>query len=318
MASIAVVTVNWRGWPHVLEALASLRTSTHADWRLFIVDNASGDESLDKLADLGPDVTLIANPANSGWAGGCNIGAKAALAEGFDHVFLLNSDAKVRPDTLARLADASAELGDAAVLGCVVRYSESGEVQFCGDERGPDGLPLWRLPEDRMTIDLPPLAPTETVFGAALFAPRAVWAKVGWLDEIYFLNYEETDWCRHAAKLGVPRWIVTDAVVEHVGNASIGGYESPMQIYFMTRNALLYSSRHSRPIQTLGLLRDDLRLFYHWTGIKRRLTGAGLERQPSPRIGALAMAVGHFLIGRFGDAPARVRRVWAAKSPTPS
>lgn len=305
---MGVVTVNWRGAPLVLEALESLRASVGRPWRFVIVDNASGDGSLERLSGLGDDVTLIASERNLGWAGGCNLGIRAAFELGCEHVLLLNSDAKVRPDTLTMLMRAAARHGE-AVYGCLVRWAGGrGEIQFCGDARVADtGLTRWVALEDMLDPELPEMIPTESVFGAAMFFSRSVYQRVGAFEETFFLNYEETDWSCRAARLGVPRWVVRDAVVDHHGSASIGGSQSPMQIYFMLRNALLFARRNGTRLQLLRLFRDTLHLYYRWSGLKLRLTGSGEERVPATRVMALRLALWHFVIGRFGDAPIRVR-----------
>jgi GT2 family glycosyltransferase len=102
-AQIAVITVNWNGWRNSLACLKALRTSVGPDWHLFLIDNASQDDSLTYLSDLGADVTLIRSPTNGGWTGGNNIGVQRALEVGHEFLFLLNNDALVMPDTLSFL-----------------------------------------------------------------------------------------------------------------------------------------------------------------------------------------------------------------------
>ena len=68
--TVAVVVINWNGWRHSLSCIESLRRSQDTDWRLYLVDNASTDESLSHLTDLGDNVVVIRSPKNGGWTGG--------------------------------------------------------------------------------------------------------------------------------------------------------------------------------------------------------------------------------------------------------
>src|SRR5690606_39212982 len=120
---------NWNGWRDTLKAYQSLQFTHTAEWEMIIVDNASTDDSIQHLRQLPKPVTLIENTANEGFAKACNTGMKAALARGSEYVFLLNNDACVRSDTLSVLEQNASAVGD-AILGCVVRYRESGKLQF--------------------------------------------------------------------------------------------------------------------------------------------------------------------------------------------
>lgn len=300
---IAVVMVNWNGWRDTLEALRSLRASAYPNWTLYVVDNASSDGSAQELKAHAPEARLIRNPANQGFAGGCNTGIAAALADRADAVFLLNNDALVRPDTLDALASASQAHPD-AVLGAVVRYKESGELQFFGSRTdAATGAPAW-FEEGRDARELDAaLIPTDFVFGAALYAPARVFERVGPFDERFFLTYEETDWCYRARAAGAECFVVRDAVVEHVGSASLGSAASPLQAYFLQRNRLLFWEKHVGPRRLLRGMRADLRWFR---------AGAGGASGATRR--ALVIAWRDYLLRRFGDCPPAIRRLNAARS----
>ncbi len=299
---IAVVVVNWNGWRDTLEALRSLRASAYPHWTFYIVDNASSDGSARELAAHAPEARLIRNVANQGFAGGCNTGIAAALADGTDAVFLLNNDALVQPDTLGSLASASQARPD-AVLGAVVRYKGSGELQFFGSRMDAGtGAPVWfREPADEGELGHM-LIPTDFVFGAALFAPARVFERVGLFDERFFLTYEETDWCYRARAAGSACFVVRDAVVEHVGSASLGSAASPLQAYFLQRNRLLFWEKHVGPRRLLQGMRADLRWFR---------AGAGGASGPTRR--ALVIAWRDYLLRRFGDCPPAIRRLNAER-----
>jgi len=305
--SIGVVIVNWNGWRYTLDALASLERAHYGDWTLFVVDNASSDDSIDRLRDVSPRLRLIRNTANLGFAGGCNAGIAAARADGMEAVFLLNNDAAVRPDTLDALVAAHA-CEPAAVLGAVVRYADGGALQFFGSRTAPGtGAPEWfHADADAGELDRA-LIPSDFVFGAALFAPMQLFDRVGPFDERFFLTYEETDWCYRARSLGHPCFIVRDAVVDHLGSASLGAATSPLQAYFLQRNRLLFWEKHVGARRLLRGARSDLRwLAQGFAGDARALMRG---RAIAPARAALFAAWRDYLLRRFGDCPAGVRRL---------
>ena len=255
--SVAVVTINWNGWRDTLRCLTALRNTDGVDWHLIIVDNGSTDGSLQHLRGLGSDVTLIETGVNGGWTGGNNVGVRSAMQRGYPYFFLLNNDAFVRPDTLKSLLAASGVSGAAGrrpVLGPVHRGLTSADFDFSLAVADPKtGVPEWKTNrEDSVEQQV---VSTAYIPGAALFAHRDHFDRIGFFDDRFFLNFDDTDWCFRAKVKGCDTLIVKRAMIDHVGSASIGGQSSPLQTYFMTRNRLLFAEKHCTVPQRLSLLR---------------------------------------------------------------
>ena len=79
------------------------RKSTTRNFEIVVVDNGSVDGSPEKLLENAPEIRLIRNATNLGFAGGCNVGMRDALRRGTDYVLLLNNDTIVAPDFLSQL-----------------------------------------------------------------------------------------------------------------------------------------------------------------------------------------------------------------------
>jgi GT2 family glycosyltransferase len=92
-AKVGIVLLNWNGWRDTVACLQSLRTLDYVPYEVYLVDNASEDDSEFRLRQWDPQLRIIQAGGNLGWAGGCNVGIRAALAEGCAHVYLLNNDA---------------------------------------------------------------------------------------------------------------------------------------------------------------------------------------------------------------------------------
>ncbi len=309
--TIAVVTINWNGWRHTLDCLAALQGSEGAAWRLYIVDNASTDDSLERLSGLPENVTLIASAVNAGWAGGNNIGVRRALQDGHRQIFLLNNDAFVAPDTLSVLAAAYAANADSnPVLGPLHRGTDDAYYDFVGAIEDPEyGLPAWVGGEAGKALLADPVFATTYVSGAGVFAQRSHFEQVGLFDERFYLNYDETDWCYRARALGVPMLMVRDAVIRHVGSGSIGGRSTPLQAYFIARNQLLFAEKHSSRAQLLRLFRNYV---WHARNLTKSPKGLGwisrLIRSKDVEVATFRLAVMNYVTRRFGDCPPQVRR----------
>lgn len=191
---LAVVVLTWNGRDDTIACLDSLRGQTQADDAVIVCDNGSTDGTLDAIAARHPQVRVLANGANLGFAGGNNPGLRHALERGFRWVLLLNNDTIVPEGALSALlahAERATEFG--AFQPLLVRASDpdvvdgAGHVIFrCpGAVDGLHGRPVAQAPS----------SPTE-VFGACAAAAllRAdVLAQAGLLDEALFVLCEDVD-----------------------------------------------------------------------------------------------------------------------------
>lgn len=298
--SVAVVIVNYKRATDTLAAVESLCRSDHPHWRAIIVDNESDDGSYQTLRALEPDALLIRSTANLGFAGGCNLAIERARQEGYDYIFLLNNDATVTPGTIGELVAASIAKQDRALLGSAVKIAGSDAYQFIGAQWGPLGGADWVQPVPGTAYD--GLVETAFILGAALFIPTPLLAEIGLFDERFFLNYEETDFCRRGQALGIPSWIVGTSVVFHAVGANLGEIDGPMQTYFMTRNELLFLQKHGSRKQQ----RDALKRHGWWCAVhlKREILAG---RGPALSTRARLLAIRDYLAGRFGDCPPIIR-----------
>jgi hypothetical protein len=308
-ATVAVVLVNWNGWQNTRACVEALQATERVRLLIVIVDNGSTDGSQDQLANLGANTHLITSTRNNGWAEGSNIGIRYALSEGFDHIFLLNNDAFVRPDTIERLLSAfDGRRSDCPVLGPLVVNADGDGYQFVGASIDPaTGLP------QPLNAEAPPssssLVPTSFVIGAALLAHRRHFEAVGLIEPRFFLNYDETDWCFRVTAAGFPLLMVPDAVVAHVGSASIGGADSPLQTYFLTRNRLLFAERHLPISKRFRALRPCVWMArWHLKTDGWRLWWLMCVSNAATAV-AIRRGLFDYALRRFGDCPPSIRRL---------
>jgi N-acetylglucosaminyl-diphospho-decaprenol L-rhamnosyltransferase len=231
---IAVVIVTYKCAPLTLQSLASLdaeRSATGLRIRVIVVDNASGDaqplaEAIESN-DWSAWVTLVTAPRNGGFAYGNNLGIQHAYAAGAPtYVYLLNPDAQVRPGAIVSLTSFLDARPDVGIAGSSFETLDGKEwplaFRFPGLTsellQGLEFGPLTRLFERAVVArTMTRVAqPTDWICGASMLIRPSVLARVGGMDENYFLYFEETDFCFRAKQAGFPTWYVPESRVMHI------------------------------------------------------------------------------------------------------
>ena len=239
-----VIIINWRQPAMTVECVQAVRQMTAANVDLLLIDNGSGDGSVEQLRQALPAVPLLALPENVGFAAGANRGLVRALRQGFDYALLLNNDAFPADDMLARLLDETAP--DVALLSPKIFYEEVPQrIWFAGGRqhpcllemrdtgRGePDG-PRWAASRD-----------VDYLLGTGLLVNLEAAGQVGWLDERFFMYYEDLDWSIRLRQAGYRLRLVADAHLYHRVSSSAGGVDSPLHRYYLARSSVLFFRRH--------------------------------------------------------------------------
>lgn len=323
---ISIIVLNWNGLSDSLECLRSLEAVDYPRFDVIFADNGSSDGSVAAVRKEFPNVVILENGSNLGYAEGNNRAMRLALQNGADAVLILNNDTIVEPDLLTAFVEAQAQLpDDVGMLGAVSYfYDDRDIIAAAGAKWDPVALRDRHICKRQTASALPSPAPFEVdyVIGCALFVSRDVLDKVGLLASEFFLNGEDVDWGLRARKAGLHNYTVPRARIFHKVAASFGG-GSPIWRYFMTRNNLLWTSRHLTPSQhrkvllrTMGeiLPAMDFLEFSGSIGLRARAwrLATWWRRVCSPvgRAEFVARLYGvlHFLRRRFGDCPPSLRK----------
>lgn len=257
-ARVTVVVLDWNGAADTVRCVRSLAAvADEADVSVLVVDNGSTTPVQGALREAGLDVEVLRAAENLGYAGGNNVGIRAALARGADFVWVLNNDAEATPGSLAALVDAALRFpGAGALAGRVLRGDDRsrvwvawGEVTWAQSlvrlvgEDAKDG-PAWHVERD-----------VEWLPGCALLLRAAALRDVGFFDEDFFAYHEDVDWAARAGAKGwTLRYVGSSVVVHHIhgssgGAAHYGGFRK----YLSARNSVLYALRHGTPSQRLRM-----------------------------------------------------------------
>jgi len=256
-----VIIVNFNAGGFLRAAVESILRSPSVA-HVYVVDNASADESLDLLPrDQGERLTIIRNSANLGFAAACNLGLKQATAS---NILILNPDCQVSDGAIERLITVLRAADRIGMVGPQL-LNPDGSEQAGGRRRLPTpSLVLVRaaatlglgrflpahLPDFLLHQDPLPSGPieVEAISGACMMARREMITDVGPLDEQYFLHAEDLDWCMRAHRAGWTILFVPDAKVVHQKGISSQGQPVTVEYY-----------KHKGMVRFYGKLLDEAR-----------------------------------------------------------
>jgi GT2 family glycosyltransferase len=295
---VSVIVLNWNGREDTLECLESVLNIDYSTYEVVVVDNGSTDGSVAAIRTRYPKINLIETGKNLGYAEGNNVGIRAALNRNASFVFLLNNDTIVHPQILRNFVKVAAEIPNAGVFSARIYYkSEPRRIQYAGAEWLKGEGNFIHIGRDETDADIRQDLVNDTAYasGCAMFFRSEVVQKVGFLDPRFFLTFEETDWCYRARKAGYRCLVVSDAKVWHKGSASFGGEESPLYLYFYTRNRLLWAERHLGFVSWLRVCRRTLKEVFPIEAGFPALRGQGIKR----------------IYWGMLEWPVNVRRVWS-------
>lgn len=244
LPELSVITVNYNGQNDTCGLIDSLIEVIHSvSYEIIVVDNASKVNEAELLKKKYPQIVALRSDINLGFSGGNNLGIQHAKGA---YLFFMNNDTYVCSDGFRFLIDALELRPHAAAASPKILFSEPGNtIQFAGY------TPLTKFtlrnhiiginePDDGRW-DTPSLTPI--VHGAAMLFKKEAIDQVGMMPEVYFLYYEELDWSAAFKRAGFELWYIPSCTVYHKGSKSTGVY-SELQVFYMTRNRMLYAWRN--------------------------------------------------------------------------
>ena len=239
--NLSIITVNYNGLKDTCELIDSIPFNDTME--VIVVDNASKQNEATLIKKKYPKVNIIRSDTNLGFAGGNNLGIKAAKGK---YIFLINNDTIIKDfdfDSLINRLESSPKIG---VVCPKIKFTWGKMlIQFAGY------TPLSKITvrnkaigfgeDDLGQYDIP--HPTPYAHGAAMLIKRDVIDKVGLMPECYFLYYEELDWSMMITRAGYEIWYEPACTIYHKESQTTG-QNSPLRTYYITRNRLLLVKRN--------------------------------------------------------------------------
>jgi len=223
---VAVVILNWNGRDYLERFLPTVCATDYPHLDVYVVDNASADDSVGFVRRNFPHVSVIEHSVNNGFAGGYNDGLREVEA---DYYVLLNQDVAVEKDWIGPIIALMEDRPEiAACQPKILSHAQPEYFEYAGAAGGwidRWGYPFCRgrifdtLEKDEGQYDL--ARPVFWASGAALFVRAKLYRQAGGLDPFFFAHMEEIDLCWRLQRLGYQVWCCPQSVVYHVGGGSL-------------------------------------------------------------------------------------------------
>lgn len=240
--SLAIAILNWNGRHWLEQFLPNIIKYSAHQATIYVIDNASTDASIDYLEEYFPEVKIIKNSNNSGFAAGYNQGLKYITEE---LVCLLNSDVEVTENWLSPILSLFKDNQEIAVVQPkILDFNNKEYFEFAGAAGGQIdnlGYPYCRgRIFDNVEKDTGQYNDTREIFwasGCCFFIRKTDFLSVGGFDERFFAHQEEIDLCWRLINKGKRIYYVGASTVYHVGGGTLSK-QSPQKTYLNIRNNL--------------------------------------------------------------------------------
>lgn len=225
MKTLSIIIVNYNVRDFLMHTLESIQKAvTNISHEIFIVDNASVDGSVEMVKNRFPDVNLIENEINKGFAAANNQAMRQSSGK---YIVLINPDTVVQEDTFTRLLEFMEKHSDAGASTCKILNPDG---SFSVDSRHSIPTPMtafWKqigfhrlFPRSKTFarynltyLDENEIYPVDAISGSFMFIRRTAFEEVGYLDEDYFMYCEDVDYCYRITRSG---WKVYYAPVSDI------------------------------------------------------------------------------------------------------
>lgn len=239
---VVIIVLTWNHQERTLNCLNSLCALTYPHDRLqiLVVDNASSDDTVKAVQAAFPQVQLIVNQVNLGYAAGNNVGIQYALDNyDPDYIFVANNDVVFDRHALEHLVAAAEEKPLAGFIGPKIYQSDiPDQIQSAGTVVTKWGEAYQRGLDEPDNGQYDVQCEVDSLVGCAVLIRGETLQKIGLLDERFYLYHEDTDWCLRARRAGYAVLYIPAAKIWH--RSSNAREEAlPHMQYYMSRNSYL-------------------------------------------------------------------------------
>ncbi len=223
--AVTIVTVNYKTADLVNDCVQSIKDHKPADMpvTIVVVDNGSGDGSLEKIAAAHPDITLIDGKENIGFSKGNNLALRHVDTP---YAMLFNNDALMLPGALERMVDFMESNPDCGMCGARVLNPDMTDQDYpCSFPSiremfrrvfGGPQFPAKDVEDRSKPIQM------DRIHGACLMTRREILETVGLMDEQFYMYEEDMDWCLRVRNAGWKLWLLPDVSIIHLGGQTTG------------------------------------------------------------------------------------------------
>lgn len=246
--SVAIIILNWNTAAFLERFLPSVQQTTYPNKQIYVVDNASTDNSIEILSSLFPEVTVMRMKSNIGFAAAYNNAIRTIHA---DYFLIVNSDIECTAgfiEPVIEFMEMHADIGICQPK--LLSLDEKDSFEYAGaaggwiDQLGypfARGRILLTIEKDRHQYD-----DTAEVFwasGACMFVRNKVFATIGGFYDYYYMHQEDIDLCWRAYNAGFRIFACPSSVVYHIGGGSLS-WQNHLKTFLTYRNNYILLTRN--------------------------------------------------------------------------
>ncbi len=240
---VSIVTINYNNTQVTLELLLSISECTYKNVQVIVVDNGSIENPTEKIKAEFPKVEVIRSDKNLGFSAGNNLGFKKTKG---DLIFFVNNDTLFAENLIEELIKPFFEIKNLGIVSPkVIYYNSPNLIQYAGSTEISALTGRNKVIGQGETDNDELFKSGLTCFahGAAMIIRKNLLKKIGGFPEVYFLYYEEVDYSIRLRRAGYKIYYNNKAVIYHRVSYSVGE-DSPLKVYYMTRNRILFMRRN--------------------------------------------------------------------------
>ncbi len=259
----AVVILNWNKLEDTVDCIISVLNSDYPNFEIIVTDNGYDSSFPQILRKLFPQIVIVENKKNLGFAEGNNVGIRTALERGADYVFILNNDTLISKMAIRNLVKTFKGDSQIGVVGAMTwEYIIPNQHQNCGGYfNAATGELEWfsavtdnsKIRKNSVSVDF--------VFGSAMCVSKKMVNEIGLFDSDYFLYFEDIEWCYRAKINGWRVVIGLDVFIWHkMGTFESGKQVRPLSHYYYIRNYNIFIKTYGGSIAKLHRILDNIKL----------------------------------------------------------
>jgi len=282
--SLLIIVINYCRYEDTIRCLESLSRVKYKNFTVFVIDNASKNNSIEKLSSwiinnnekgmeageifnksskikkfifMEHKYKLIETTENFGFGGGVNIGIDYAICNNYDYILLLNNDTFVEEnflDPLIELAESSNDIG--IVGGKAICVNNNNIINTGGKINWIRGYGNKLLAKNKLNVR----CEVDFVSGCHMLIKKVVLKTIGNFSEHYFLYYEDVDYCLRARGAGWKVFYQPDSVIWHSESISIGK-DSALRYFYLTRSRIIFNKAHNKLFPIFFIYLSALHVF---------------------------------------------------------
>jgi N-acetylglucosaminyl-diphospho-decaprenol L-rhamnosyltransferase len=253
---IYFITVNYHSTELISQLISSLPSNNQLPYQVLIVNNSSEDITINQLKS--DSVAIVESPTNSGFGSACNLGLNWIYSQDpHGTVWLINPDAYLLDDSIGKIISFCKEHPNISIIGTVI-YTENDDIWFAGGSFIPRTGDIISKQYLNISPDIKYIE-SEWVSGCSLIINLGNFQSCPQFDPIYFLYYEDFDFCMRYAKQGHLVVVAHQIGVVHQPS-SITNKNIFNKLQYSTYSYLLTLQKYSN---SLVLLSRIFRVFLH-------------------------------------------------------